>query len=193
MMDEKILVWQFNRGNTNALCKIYQRYKQDLFGLALSLLNDRYTAEDVVHDVFVDFAQLAGNFQLRSSLKGYLCVCTANRARDLLRSKSRSDMPFNEQAAGPQDTQSPQDCAIRNEEYTQLHRALGRLPLNQREVILFHLHYDLSFREIACMQNVSINTIQSRYRYGIEKMGMLLMAGTKNELCREHRTANQTE
>lgn len=193
MLDEKLLVWQFNRGSTNALCKIYQRYKNDLFGLALSLLNDRYTAEDVVHDVFVSFAELAGSFRLRSSLKGYLCVCTANRARDMLRSKSRSDVPFEEQAADPARTISPEESAIQAEEWMQIRQALDKIPYDQREAVLLHLHHDLSFREIACMQNVSVNTVQSRYRYGMEKMGMLLKAGYKNEICREHTAANQTE
>jgi len=193
MIDEKILVWQFNHGSTNALCKIYQRYKNDLFGLALSLMNDRYIAEDVVHDVFVGFAQLAGNFQLRNSLKGYLCVCTANRARDILRGKSRSDVPFDEQAAEPAETISPEEAVMKTEESIQLQQTLNKLPYNQREVILLHLHHDLPFREIACMQNVSVNTVQSRYRYGIEKMGIILMAGYKDEICREHRTADQTE
>ncbi|HOQ03902.1 MAG TPA: sigma-70 family RNA polymerase sigma factor [Anaerohalosphaeraceae bacterium] len=186
MLDEKILVWQFNRGSTNALCKIYQRYKNELFGLALSLLHDQSSAEDAVHDVFVRFAQTAGRFRLRRSLKGYLCVCTANRARDILRSKARSEVSLDEQAAGPDETVHPEKRLIQTEESRRLQEALEKLPYEQREVILFHLHQELSFREIASVKNVSVNTIQSRYRYGIEKMRTFLTEGIDHELSRKY-------
>ena len=41
--------------------------------------------EDVLHDVFVGFASQAGQFELKGSLKGYLAVCVANRARNVNR------------------------------------------------------------------------------------------------------------
>ena len=53
MPDEKKLVKQFNRGSKDALCQIYKRYKKDLYGFAISLLNDTHAAEDAVHDVFL--------------------------------------------------------------------------------------------------------------------------------------------
>ena len=48
--------------------------------------------------------------------------------------------------------------------------ALAELPYEQREVILLHLHSGLTFREIAASQKMSINTVQSRYRYGLQKL-----------------------
>lgn len=48
MPDEKKLIKQFNKGHKDALCRIYQQYKNDLYGLAMSLLNDPHTAEDAV-------------------------------------------------------------------------------------------------------------------------------------------------
>ena len=52
--------------------------------------------------------------------------------------------------------------------------ALGQLPYEQREVILLHLHSGLTFREIAGARKMSINTVQSRYRYGLQKMRSFL-------------------
>ena len=52
--------------------------------------------------------------------------------------------------------------------------ALNTLPYEQREAIILHLLSGLKFKEIAVSQNVSINTIQSRYRYGINKLQSLL-------------------
>ena len=82
MLEERLLVWQFNRGGTEALRENYERYKVDLVTLATALLADKAEAEDVVHDVFVGFLRSAGKFRLTGSLKGFLATCVANRARN---------------------------------------------------------------------------------------------------------------
>ena len=84
MLEDKILVQRFNRGSRDGLRGIYERYKDDLLGLAVALLNDVSLAEDVVHDVFVSFGLSAGTFHLTGSLKSYLSTCVANCARDYL-------------------------------------------------------------------------------------------------------------
>ena len=48
MIDEKILVWKFNNGSKEAFTMLYEKYKDDLLGLAITLLRDRSLAEDVV-------------------------------------------------------------------------------------------------------------------------------------------------
>ncbi len=52
--------------------------------------------------------------------------------------------------------------------------ALGRLPGEQRQAVVLHVLGSLRFREIAQQTGESINTIQSRYRYGIRKLRSLL-------------------
>ena len=51
---------------------------------------------------------------------------------------------------------------------------LAQLPYEQREVIVLHLHQEMRFREIAEALSLSINTVQSRYRYGLEKLRTIL-------------------
>jgi RNA polymerase sigma-70 factor (ECF subfamily) len=82
MLEEKLLVWRFNRGHTDALREIYERYKVDLVTLATALLANKAEAEDVVHDVFVGFLRSRGKFRLTGSLKAFLATCVANRARN---------------------------------------------------------------------------------------------------------------
>ena len=55
MLQDKLFIWQFNRGRKEALRHIYEKYKDDLVTLAAVLLSDASAAEDVVHDVFVSF------------------------------------------------------------------------------------------------------------------------------------------
>lgn len=187
MPDEKKLIKQFNQGSKDALCQIYQRYKADLYGFAMSLLHDAQTAEDVVHDVFVSFAQKSGTYTLKGKLRNYLLTSVANRARDLWRQKSQNDVPLDSATLLPQMDYSPEQYMILTEEYTTLHEALSKIPYEQREIILLHLHHDLTFREIACAQGVSINTIQSRYRYGMEKISQLLKEGSEHERFQTNR------
>ena len=177
MIDEKILVWRFNRGSKDALRRIYEKYKDDLLGLAVSLLRDRSLAEDVVHDVFVSFAAAAGTFHLSGTLKGYLSTCVANRARDRNRLRLGRDGGLDVAEAADSSSAGPMEYAVGCEEAGRLRDLLARLPYEQREVIVLHLHHEMRFRQIAEALGVSINTVQSRYRYGLDKLRSILNRG----------------
>jgi RNA polymerase sigma-70 factor (ECF subfamily) len=68
----------------------------------------------------------------------------------------------------------PVKILIDREESARLFTTLMRLPYDQREVFVLYVQGEMKFREIAELQNVSIKTVQSRYRYGIEKLQGLL-------------------
>jgi len=170
MIDEKILVRKFNRGSKDALRRLYEKYKDDLLGLAVTLLKDRAEAEDVVHDVFVSFARTAGGFTLSGTLKGYLSTCVANCARDRNRLRSARDVGLDAAEGMRTDSDDPVEYAVSSEQVRRLQDVLGRLPYEQREIVVLHLHQEMRFREIAEALGVSINTVQSRYRYGLEKL-----------------------
>ena len=89
VLEDTLLVWRFNGGEPAALCRIYEKYRAPLLKVASVLLDDRSGVEDVLHDVFVDFAQATGRFRLTGSLKGYLPICVANRSRDRNRAARR--------------------------------------------------------------------------------------------------------
>ncbi len=174
MVEDNILVWKFNRGSKDALRRIYEKFKDDLLGLAITLLRDRSLAEDVVHDVFVSFAGTVGTFHLSGTLKGYLSTCVANCARDRNRLRSGRDAGPDVVEGAGSNSDGPMEHAIGREESSQLKDLLARLPYEQREVIVLHLHHDMRFREIAKALDISINTVQSRYRYGLDKLRSIL-------------------
>jgi len=171
MIDDRLLVWRFNRGDTAALCRIYEKYRDGLLKVAAALLNDRSGIEDVLHDVFVEFAQTTGRFRLRGSLKGYLAICVANRARDRNRAtRSRKTTSLDEVKPSLAHGIGPEGMAITRELAEKLDTAMAELPDEQRETIVLHLQSKLRFREIARLQGISVNTAQSRYRYGLDKL-----------------------
>lgn len=174
MIDEKILVWRFNRGSKDAFRMLYEKYKDDLLGLAITLLRDRSLAEDVVHDVFVSFAGTTGSFHLSGTLKGYLSTCVANAARDRNRSRSHRDVGLEAAEGMHCDSGDPVEHAIDSEQAGRLMQLLGRVAYEQREVIVLHLHQEMRFKEIAEALGISINTAQSRYRYGLDKLRSIM-------------------
>jgi len=142
--------------------------------LAVSLLNDIGTAEDVVHDVFVSFAQSAEKLRLNGNLRGYLTTCVANLARDRIRAKRRQTIGLDKAEPVSLDLNNPLHSLIGDEQLKRLSDAMAQLPYEQREVITLHLQGEITFKAIAKSQNISINTIQSRYRYGLDKLRSLL-------------------
>ena len=173
MLEDRLLIWKFKRGYEEAPCRIYEKYADYLLTLATALLNNASIAEDIVHSVFVSFAEGIGNFELKGSLKGYLAVCVANRARNLNKAKYQQNVGLDAAADIVSEAPGPEQLVIHREELQQLARKMQLLSYEQREVITLHLKGGLKFKAIADLQGVSINTVQSRYRYGLEKLRSL--------------------
>ena len=175
MLEDKMLVWRFNRGDIHALHCIYEKYRNDLLKVATALLNDKNNVEDVVHDVFSSFAQTVGTFRLSGSLKGYLSICIANRARDENRAiQRRRTVGLGRSEPVMPDRDGPDRIVARDELSEQLTRAMAELPFEQKEVIILHLQGKMTFRQIAKYKGISLNTILSRYRYGLNKLRSIL-------------------
>lgn len=173
-MKDSFLIWRFKHGSRDALCRIYERYEDYMLTIAVSLLNDINAAEDVVHDVFVSFAQSADKIRLNGNLKGYLTTCVANLARDRTRARHRQPVGLDDAEPVSLESIEPLQSLLEDEQLQRLSFAMAQLPYQQREVIALHIQGKMSFKTIAQSQNVSINTIQSRYRYGLEKLRSLL-------------------
>jgi len=175
MLEDKMLIWKFKCGSSDALCSIYQKYKKDLLKLAAILLNDVSDAEDIVHDVFVSFAQSVEKLKLRGNLKSYLLTCTANRARNWNRSKQqRQTAGLDKAEIIVSDSKRPEELIICSEELRRWSDVMEQLPYEQREVVILHLRAGMRFRQIAKLQDISVNTIKGRYRYGLDKLRTIL-------------------
>lgn len=182
MIKDNQLILMAKRGDGLALCKIYEKYGDDLLSLAYGFLRDKQACEDVLHDVFLSFAEKISDFELKiykGSLKGYLATCVANQARDKLRAKKSARNRLNEVRLSAMDLQVPEQLFDDDEQLNLLCKALDRLPFEQREVIMLHLQGGLRFREIGRLKNISINTVQGRYRYGINKLRSILVNEVK--------------
>ncbi|MHC4242559.1 MAG: RNA polymerase sigma factor [Planctomycetota bacterium] len=179
-MEDKLLILRFKHGSSEALRRIYEKYRLYLLKLAVALLHDVSLAEDVVHDVFVSFVQSADDFKINGSLKAYLRTCVLNGARNKARSgQVRNYVEISQAGPIPSNQNGSDQWAILKEESMRISNALVQVPFEQREVVVLHLHGGMKFREIAKLQAVSTKTIQSRYRYGLNKLRSILNSEIK--------------
>ena len=183
MIEDKLLIWKFKSGSNEALCRIYQKYGDYLLALAAALLKDVNAAEDVLHDVFCRFIESREKLKLAGSLKSYLGTCVVNLARDRLRARKLQPCELDKSTVTAAQMNGPEHYAIFGEEARSLNYALTQLTYEQREVIMLHLRGGMKFRQIAGLQGISINTVKSRYRYGLEKLRATLSdEDNKNEI-----------
>lgn len=182
MIEDPLLIWRFKRGSGDALRRIYEKYKNDLLKLGVSLTGDSATAEDIVQDVFVRFAEAGSRIRPAGNLRKYLMTCVANRVRNRRRDQRRRP------TCGLEGTEpmssgrrGPEQWAILNEELVQLSEAMAQMPYEQRETVGLYMEGGMTFREIAVIQDVSINTVQGRYRYGMRKLRTLLNGELNDE------------
>ena len=175
MLEDKVLIWKFKSGSSDALCRIYEKYKKDLLRLAAILSNNACDAEDIVHDVFVSFTQSAGKLRLSGNLKSFLLTCVANRARNKNRANQcRQTAGLDEAQAVVSQSKTPEQWMIWSEELRRWSSTMAQLPYEQRETVILHLRAGMKFRQIAQLQGVSVNTIKGRYRYGLTKLRSIL-------------------
>ena len=179
MLEDKILAWRFKKGSRAALRRIYEKYYDYLLTVATALLHDVNTAEDVVHDSFVKLSESRHLLNPRRSLKWYLVACVSNRARDELRGRRHKAVGLDESLSLPSGSCGPESTAICNEEMQLISGAMEQLPYEQREVVVLHTRGRMTFKAIAELRQVSVKTVHSRYRYGLEKLKTLLNGQVK--------------
>jgi RNA polymerase sigma-70 factor (ECF subfamily) len=172
MFEDQRLIWQLKSGRQEALVRIFEKYRRYLLKIAHGLVTDASEAEDVVQDVFVSLVGATSSLRVDGNLRGYLVRCLLNRIADLKRGRRPAPPPADDVASSDRD--GPERWVLQDEEMVRVNDALARLPDDQRVVIALHVRGGLRFREIARLQGVSINTAQSRYRYGLAKVRNLL-------------------
>ena len=175
MWQNKQLIWRLQRGRVDALRLIYDKYKLDLLKLAIAMTGDIGQSEDVVQDVFLKLAESYDRLGAQSNLRNFLITCLVNRIRTLRRDGQRHKVADPDRSAIERgQVGRPDQWAVVNEQMQRISEAMAELPLEQREVITLRFEGGMGFRQIARLQNASINTVQGRYRYGMEKLRSLL-------------------
>ncbi len=175
MPEDKRLIMRVKRGQTEAMKQIYEKYKRLLLKTAIILTDDTYLSEDIVQDVFMNFARRAEQIKAAGNLKNYLITAVINNIRNRIRDGRRLPLTSLDDADSlPAENKSCEQWAILNEELELLKNAMNQIPYEQREVVTLYMEGQMNFRQIAELEETTVNTVQGRYRYGIEKLRKLL-------------------
>ena len=156
------LLGRIRRGDEQAMAAIYDRYSRVVYSVALRVLRDPASAEDVVQDVFLGlWRRPEGFISARGSLGGWLAVVARNRSIDTLRRKRPSEQVEEVYLA------SPFDLASEAERNTMMQRARAvilRLPLEQRKALEMAYFDGLTHSEIAEVTGDPLGTVKTRIR-----------------------------
>jgi len=132
------------------------------------MLRSKEMAEDILQSIFL---KLAGHQEGLSNIRkprSYLFSMARNEVMDILR-KRKMEKDYYKEESDYEIFQKKFD-SISDEEVEFLNKAVAELSIEQREIIVMKIFEEMSFREIARILNISLNTVASRYRYGLEKL-----------------------
>lgn len=151
-------------GDQAALGRLYERWSARLYGIALRITRQSSLAADATHDAFVQVWQQAGRFDpMRGSPGSWLISLARYRALDLVRRHGREptvvDPP--DQA---DDSPDPLAVLASTSEGDALHRCLGRLDGERRQIIQLAFVEGLSHSELAERLRTPLGTVKSWIR-----------------------------
>jgi RNA polymerase sigma-70 factor (sigma-E family) len=162
-------------GAATAVTKLYAGHALGLVRLAVLLVGDRASAEDIVQDAFLGLYRRWDRLPDTSAPLAYVRVSVLNGCRTALRDRTRSRSRLTSvTAAEPPAAESAEALALLSEEQRTVAAALRRLPERQREALLLRYYLDLSEREIAAAMGVSRGTVKSATSRAIAAVGRML-------------------
>ncbi|WP_332646849.1 sigma-70 family RNA polymerase sigma factor [Lysinibacillus sp. 54212] len=148
------------------LTRIMDDYTELLFRVAYYYIKDLHTAEDIVQDVFIKFYHQSG-YEERGELKAYLIRITINKCKDYLKSWTYRKISL-QQKIFPKQEMLDRNELLQKDEEALIGDAILRLPLKQREPIMYFYLEGMSIKEVANLLNIPENTVKSRLKKGRE-------------------------
>ena len=141
-----------------AVTELYAGHALGLVRLAVLLVGDRASAEDIVQDAFLGLYRRWDHLPDTSAPLAYVRTSVVNGCRTALRRRSRARQVGN--LAEPP-AESAEAVALLSEEQRAVADALRRLPERQREALMLRYYLDLSEAEIATAMGISRGTVKS--------------------------------
>lgn len=161
--------------------EVFRKERQSLFSFIRKRISDVAEAEDILQDVFYQFASGYQSIESMDKATSWLFQVARNKIIDRYRKKktesipattwlssnSGDDTPLMLQDILPDFGNSPEDTYSKNLIWNTIQNALEVMPADQREVFIWHELEDKSFKEISEQTGVGVNTLLSKKRYAI--------------------------
>jgi RNA polymerase sigma-70 factor (sigma-E family) len=150
---------------------LYQAHSLGLVRLAVLMVGDQPTAEDVVQDAFLALYRRWPTLKDPDRALAYARASVLNGCRMVHRANSRHDGIT---LATPDDTESAEETALLGEATREVLTALRRLPARQREAVVLRYYLDMTEDQAAQAMRVSRGTVKSATSRGLAALGRLL-------------------
>jgi len=178
--DDESLIRQVAELREEALSQLYDRYSDLVFSIALAIVDDRSTAEEITLDVFMRVWQKAASYRAdQAKVRTWLSHIARHHAIDVLRRRSiRLDhyalswdgIPLSDTVT----TQDPQELIELSLGRERVRTAIAQLPEDQKQALALAYYGGLTQVEIAEALQQPLGTIKTRLRLAMQKLRHLL-------------------
>ena len=173
-LSDQQLIHLYLDGNSAAFSTLVLRYKGKLYSSIYLMVKDKYLAEDMFQDVFIRVIDKLknGHYTEEGKFLPWLMRIAHNMCLDHFRKVKRSPAIKNNDDVDIFDMlnfaePSAEDRMMARQSHDRVRKMLDMLSEDQREIIIMRHYADLTFKEIAALKNISINTALGRMRYGL--------------------------
>ena len=160
------------RSRLRELEDVITEFQDQLFRFAFFRTGCLADSQDIVQEVFIKLYNDQKDLASVHNIRYYLFRSIANACTDYQRKNKKSKFERIDRVNIPNDL-NERDSSFKLElleEYTRIENLLSRLPDEQAETIRLRVLDDLSFKEIVAIREVSVTTVKSRFKYGIDKL-----------------------
>ena len=181
---DKELIERYQDGDVHSFELLIGRYQKQVYSYILTLVKDKQLADDVFQDTFVKVIQTIkskgykddGRFVQFAMRIAHNLVIDHFRKENRLPTVESSSEDYNYIDNVPITDHSVEQGMVVDQIYSDLHRMITFLPDEQREVLRMRIFDDMSFKDIADITNVSINTALGRMRYALINLRKMMVA-----------------
>ncbi len=161
-------------GRIEAVSNLFVAHHRRLVGLAVLLVDDRETAEDVVQEAFVGLHRRWRHLRNPGSAVTYLNRAVVNGGRDRLRHGRRVRVAMPQMVPVAEGLASAEHDAVARDESERIWRAIRTLPTRQRQVLVLRYYLDQSEAEMADTLEVSRGSIKKHASRGLAALSRIL-------------------
>lgn len=181
---DKELIERYQDGDVHSFELLIGRYQKQVYSYILTLVKDKQLADDVFQDTFVKVIQTIkskaykddGRFVQFAMRIAHNLVIDHFRKENRIPTVESSSEDYNYIDNVPITDHSVEQGMIVDQVHNDLHRMIAFLPDEQREVLRMRIFDDMSFKDIADITNVSINTALGRMRYALINLRKMMVA-----------------
>lgn len=190
-MTDDQLVTAYAQGNNQAFDELLMRNKQRVYAYILQMVKDPDTAEDIFQETFVKAIMTIrqGRYNEVGKFSAWISRIARNLIIDFFRQEkaeaavSTDDENFDILNRKEFSEGTIEDMMIDSQIRSDIRKIIMHLPEKQREVLMMRYYKNLSFKEIADITGVSINTALGRMHYAIQNLRRL---AKENDIALTH-------